>query len=224
MDVERIDSLSNNSKEFTDLLSQSFSTSDLWPLLSSLYKSSVPSTSRDIQTWIKSYISHSRQHFFKEGSSLDIDLNENDIFINSAIHQQFKYPQQLTLDNLRSLKSTDLSSKLRIIQIKKSKSYFDNPIPDQYSSASQSVEAKVFKDPAINTTKDEITKDKNHENTFKFFDAPPGVVSEALACFKSISHELNLPKFDVINSLLEEQSSKEMEKSLSTFVLLSLNH
>ena len=85
--------------------------------------------------------------------------------------------------------------------------------PTSILQLAKSVEAKVFKDPAINTTKDEITKDKNHENTFKFFDAPPGVVSEALACFKSISHVLNLPvKFDVINSLLEEQSSKENGK------------
>ena len=149
LDVERIDSLSNIVK-FTDLLSQSFSTSDLWPLLSSLYKSSVPSTSRDIQTWIKSYISHSRQHFFKEGSSLDIDLNENDIFINSAIHQQFKYSQQLTLDNLRSLKSTDLSSKLRIIQIKKSKVILTILFLTSILQLARVL--KQGKDPAINTT------------------------------------------------------------------------
>ena len=212
--LSHIDSITQNNKDFKELLFNNLSSSDLWPLLCRLYESSVPHSSRELQQWINKYANQSRQFFINSPEDFHCENNEKILLFNASAHPDYGYANRLTLEDINTAKLTNLSKPLRIIEVVKTENALEDARYTIYPPAISDSDSKNAEDTLaqqVNSKYDSsFSQDTSGEARYKFFDSPPGVIPEALACFKSISHELNLPiKLDLINSLLEDQLKRD---------------
>ena len=209
-----VDLIAQNNKHLQELLFKSLTSSDLWPLLCRLHESSVPDSSRELQQWINRYIKHSRQFFINKVDDVPSDSIDINLLLNASKHQNFSYAQKLTLNDINN-SLINLAAPLRVIEIISQENTFEDPEPARYTKNILDAKPKIEKENHIvqessysyGQSSSQKTKE---EGRYKFFDSPPGVIPETLACFKTISHELNLPvKLDLIKSILEEQSIRD---------------
>ena len=208
--LSHIDSITQNNKDFKELLFNNLSSSDLWPLLCRLYESSVPHSSRELQQWINKYANQSRQFLINSLEDFHYENNEKKLLFNASAHPDYGYANRLTLEDINTAKLTNLSKPLRIIEVVKKENALEDARYTIYPPAISDSDSKIAEDTLaqqVNSKYDSsFSQDTSGEARYKFFDSPPGVIPEALACFKSISHELHIPiKLDLINSLLEDR-------------------
>ena len=105
------------------MLEQDLSSSDIWPVVSSIFKSSVPHTSRELQAWIKDLTHSTRQYWIDQNSSLNIEpTNQSELFLASRITGT-NYCQKLSLEDIKRLQDSNLDKTFRVLQIKRHNTY-----------------------------------------------------------------------------------------------------
>ena len=218
IELSCIKQLFNEHKEIYHLLEQDLSSSDIWPVVSSIFKSSVPHTSRELQAWIKDLTHSTRQYWIDQNSSLNIEpTNQSELFLASRITGT-NYCQKLSLEDIKRLQDSNLDKTFRVLQIKRHNTYTSKST--NFKTLDSDLLEEITQSHDSNPTELDKSNDKDTPRTnsgtypdFKFFESRKDPVSEAVACFKTISHQLDLPiKYDLIKSILEEQVSKDHDQ------------
>ena len=117
IELSSIEKLRTTYAESSCLLEQNLSTSDLWPIVSTLFKSSVPNTSKALQNWIQNYLYSAHQHWLKNDSWVDFDSISNRSFHLGSNIPGKVYSQRLTHEDIKQLKDLKLDKPIRIFDI-----------------------------------------------------------------------------------------------------------
>ena len=210
-----LEKLKNKYPEISSLVEQNLFSSDLWPVVSTLFKSSVPYNSKELQSWIKSYMPSTRQHWLKKDSEINFNSNNNSpLYLGSSV-EGMQYCQKVTNDDIKELTNLSLDNRVRFFQISAtkeatlSKSSSEDSTKTNYSNK-ESIQSESLLTNSKTNNINSRASDKQSYDHFRFFESKQDIILEAIACFKTISHQLNIPiKYDLIKSILEEQLSKE---------------
>ena len=216
--ISIIEELVNKYEKLFSLLDQDLSASDIWPIASSLYKSSVPQSSKKLQAWTDIITQSSEQFWFKNNNEFDVDKIDYSGVLVAAHVPGKEYLQELSREDIKNIKHLALESPARIINIAKNKTYQSNILNLNHENSKATLEATNITSLNSPTTTPSPSENSDKDNSelyadFKFFESGEGIVPETIACFKTISHELNLPiKYDLIKSIIEDHLSKDKKQ------------
>ena len=216
--ISIIEELVNKYEKLSSLLIQDLSVSDIWPIASTLYKSSVPQSSKELQAWTDTITQSSEQFWFKNNDEFDVDKIDYSGVLVAAHVPGKEYLQELSREDIKNIKHLALESPARIINIAKNKTYQSNILNLNHENSKATLEATNITSLNSPTTTPSPSENSDKDNSelyadFKFFESGEGIVPETIACFKTISHELNLPiKYDLIKSIIEDHLSKDKKQ------------
>ena len=121
--ISIIEELVNKYEKLSSLLIQDLSVSDIWPIASTLYKSSVPQSSKELQAWTDTITQSSEQFWFKNNDEFDVDKIDYSGVLVAAHVPGKEYLQELSREDIKNIKHLALESPARIINIAKNKTY-----------------------------------------------------------------------------------------------------
>ena len=156
-----------------------------------------------------------RQHWLKKDSEINFNSNNNSpLYLGSSV-EGMQYCQKVTNDDIKELTNLSLDNRVRFFQISAtkeatlSKSSSEDSTKTNYSNK-ESIQSESLLTNSKTNNINSRASDKQSYDHFRFFESKQDIILEAIACFKTISHQLNIPiKYDLIKSILEEQLSKE---------------
>ncbi|MCP9854171.1 peptidase domain-containing ABC transporter [Synechococcus sp. HJ21-Hayes] len=187
---------------------QQFSPADLWPLLQAQPDLTLPTSSKELRSWIRRLASLAQVQLITPDSASQIALDAQHCWLLASGGQTIPLGTRITAEQLPDLQ-TQAEGLIRLIGLPanlwthpQSASLLapslSTPRPSAVSASVPSVE-----DPSPGP-------DDQHPNqVFRFYSSAPGPIPEAVACFKMLASHLNLPlKADLLQRILEDQSSR----------------
>ena len=208
---------------------------DVWPLVQLQSNLIKPSGKKELRSWLKTVTKSSIALTF--GSLKDFkSAKKYHWFVASSASDSFSYGDTLNQSIFDSL-NLSLNDKLRVIGIpirffESSNSFSTNVIQsfsldstvdatDSYSKQSDSLPKQVVLPPKkVNSSSTSLVVNSENfhpkeeidpsETKYRFFSSGPSSVEEAVACFRTIGHLLNLPiKTDLLRRVFSEQVSQD---------------
>ena len=208
---------------------------DVWPLVQLQSNLIKPSGKKELRSWLKTVTKSSIALTF--GSLKDFkSAKKYHWFVASSASDSFSYGDTLNQYIFDSL-NLSLNDKLRVIGIpirffESSNSFSTNVIQsfsldstvdatDSYSKQSDSLPKQVVLPPKkVNSSSTSLVVNSENfhpkeeidpsETKYRFFSSGPSSVEEAVACFRTIGHLLNLPiKTDLLRRVFSEQVSQD---------------
>ena len=150
-------------------------------------------------------------HFSDE--SIDLEASKR-WFVCGGDIDSAKFGERLTNDFINTI-SNESYARVRVVGLPRSL-WLGEPNDGSHMFLGRR-DQKIQKDDSDtgrvvdNYTSDysEKNKDKLHFGGFRFYESIDGVIPEAVACFRTVSHVLNLPlKVDLLTRVLEEQAAR----------------
>ena len=189
---------------------QQVSPAELWPLLSSPSSGLLlPPAAKELRPFIKRLAAVAQVCSLQPGSPSQAPLDPQHRWLLSSAGAQLPLGTPITAEQLPQLQATS-QRPLRLIGL-----------PEAiwgHGHASHSVTAPAAEPSAVPASAppppgprllEDDPAGQDPTKPYRFYFSAPGPVPEALACFRMLARQLNLPiKPDVLQRILEEQASR----------------
>ena len=203
-----ITNFSNN-----NLLDLQVSADEILPILEKEKIVVFPEETKKIRKFLKDLEQISEVKILKDLNDLNkLDLNKNWYFASTtdSIPYGYKLDVEISLDLLK-----EVNGSLRLIGISKSLEnlYSKKVNLEQYKDQTSSNNKESI--PIINKSKKEIEsiEGKGSKTKYKFFSSTDDIIPEAIACFRIIADNLQIPlKVDLIKRSFTENISAQDER------------
>ena len=195
---------------------QQLSPADLWPLLQQQPNLPLPNRSKELRPWLRRLSQEARCVVIPAGQPSQESLDPACRWLVATSGQPIPYGSELLPEQLPTLQG-QLQRPLRLIGLPQSL-WLQTPLATAPGLAQPP--AAVPLRPAAATPAEEVASPAEAKqeaepeedvdpNAFRFFSAAPGPIPEAIACFRTVAHQLQLPlKTDLLQRILEEQASR----------------
>ena len=198
-----------------DIYTNGVTISDLWPLVVANQNLHLPSTQKDIRSWIKRLSEEAITKWIEPGAPSSNPLDERFHWIVAAENNsKFYYGASISSEDLASIQG-EIENRLRLVGIPEEVWLRYPHFPaepssrQRYRGLTAPGEKNEEAEEAAKEAKDESEHDELDPSGYRFFDSKPGEVPETVACFKTICHELNVPlKVEPLEKVLEQQTKK----------------
>lgn len=187
---------------------QQLSPADLWPLLQQQPGLPLPAGSKELRPWLSRLSSEARTVLIEPGHPSQAALDSAWRWLVAGSGQPIPYGNVLLPEQLPALQS-QLQQPLRLIGLPQSL-WLQAPLTPALALPPPGPEALASPSQAEAVSQPESDgEDEFDPNAFRFFSAPPGSIPEAIACFRTVAHQLRLPlKTDLLQRILEEQAGQ----------------
>jgi subfamily B ATP-binding cassette protein HlyB/CyaB len=194
---------------------------DLWPLLKGQTDLVIPGSAKELRSWIKRLCGHAQLRLIPPGAPSQEALEGHHRWLVASKAPPLPLGHELLAEQVPILQS-QLQEPLRLVGLPEHlwgqplEDLRDLlPLPDQTAEriiggalAAPAASGKLASDsrqPTLALDPDEV----NSAAPFRFYSAQVGPIPEALACFRMLARQLNLPiKPDVLLRVLEEQAGR----------------
>lgn len=195
---------------------QLLSAADLWALLgpSQLV---LPTSSKELRPWLRRLAGEAQVRLIAPGQPSGAPLNPALRWLVAGSGQPLPYGATLPIEQIPALQA-QLQQPLRLIGLPQvlwgqPPGAAAAPLLPQAAAPLAAPAAAAAPAPAPAAVEafgsQELEQDAVDPAQFRFFAASAGPVSEAVACFRTVAHQLRLPvKTDVLQRILDEQVSR----------------
>ena len=207
--------LSEKNKDIREYFESWLSPADLWHLASQKEKIYIPENTKEMRSWLNRLTQLSSAEWITHFSDENIDLEASKRwFVCGGNIDSDRFGERLTEDFINRI-SNEASAKVRVIGLPRSL-WLGEPNDGSHmflgrrEQKMQLAESDGGRASDTHISNDsEKKKDELQFGGFRFFESIDGVIPEAVACFRTISHVLNLPlKVDLLTRVLEEQAAR----------------
>ncbi|MEB3355096.1 MAG: hypothetical protein VKM34_12835, partial [Cyanobacteriota bacterium] len=193
---------------------QQLSPADLWPLLSHQADLPLPAAARDLRPWLRRLASEAQCALIAPGPPSQAALDPSLRWLVAASGTSWAYGSPVTPSQLPAVQA-QLERPLRLIGLPQVLWAHALPLAPLAAPAAGSAPGRLdtpqatAEQAAPTASQEPEPEQEFHPSAFRFFSAAPGPVPEAIACFRTVAHQLRLPlKTDVLQRILDEQTSR----------------
>jgi subfamily B ATP-binding cassette protein HlyB/CyaB len=177
-------------------LIQQLSAADLWPVLTAQTQLPMPTAAKELRPWIRRLVTHAHVRLIPPGSPSQLALDDQHHWLTASAVGNLPLGATVLPSQLPALQA-QLQQPLRLVGLPTGLWTHALPLPQRVAPP------VVVPDPSSEPSDQEGDLDPA---SIRFVSAAPGPVPEALACFRMLAHQLNLPlKPDVLQRVLDEQ-------------------
>ena len=205
--ITELEELLSQSPELDDYVRYFFSAADLWPIIKNKKDLHLPTSLKELRLWINRLSKETSVCWVKPDGFQESESFRQRTWILASNMTQGGYGEVLKIEDYSLLEEKTFES-MRVVSLPDS-IWLRNPIPE-IDNPRKTLYSELRRSNA-EITEAEVTREKEDENinSFRFFSSPEGSIPEAIACFRTIAHELRLPlKVDLLKRVLEEQSER----------------
>ena len=199
--------LLDETTELSSYVSNYFSEADLWPIIKNRKDLHLPTSLKELRLWVTRLSKETSVSWINQEETRHPGVLSEQTWIIASNSRLGGYGEILEFKHSDSL-GDDNIQKTRIVKLPDSiwlrNPYFQLSSPRKEPDSASGRDIKRAEN--LETINNETLQNKS---SFKFFGSPEGEIPEAVACFRSIAHELRLPlKVDLLKRVLEEQSTR----------------
>jgi ATP-binding cassette subfamily B protein len=181
-------------------LMQQLSAADLWPVLTAQSELPIPSAAKELRPWIRRLVSHAQVRLIPPGPPSQLALDDQHHWLIDSAVANLPLGATVLPNQLPALQA-QLQQPLRLLGLPTGLWTHALNLPQR------SAPPLAAPDPAAASPEPQQEQEQEIDPaSIRFVSAAPGPVPEALACFRMLAHQLNLPlKPDVLQRVLDEQ-------------------